>query len=762
MSPLAPARPTAGRVAGGLALLVLAAALTVLAVHAPGPVRTPVALTGVAAVVVAAVAFALLPRGRACDGYVVAGTLWGLGTLTAGLFPTRDVGPFPLTHLAFAAAELGTVVVLLQLLVRARAGSDDPSLVVDALMLGSALATAGWDALARTGHPGDAGRVAATVVVLAAGSLVACSAIALAVEQPRLRVAAVGLSVSGSGTALAAVCWRDQPAVAVAAAVLALVGGAVGMVLLPRDGVVRRGGEAAARAARRLETASLVPGPILLADLLLLVVSPRADPVLYGLYVAVLVTFTVRHAATARSVDRTTAHLTSQALHDGLTGLGNRALLERALSTPAGTRSLVLVELVGLDDLNDVLGVGTGDAVIAAAAVEVDRVAGRLGGQSFRTGGDEFTVVLPGEPGEAVRHAGAVVAALTAAPGRVAGAGRFPLSAVAGVAACPSGADHDADHDAGDVMRPFARADIARRDAKPRGGGAVSVYSGAVAAEHARRTLLRERLAAAVADGTVDVHFQPIVSFTTGRVEKFEALARWEDAELGRISPVEFVAVAEESNLVVALGEHVLRTAVDRADAAGVFRAGAGLAVNVSVVQLQSPGFADIVRELIVRYRFAPHLLTLELTESVFLDPDSPAERVVTELAGLGCRVAIDDFGTGYSAFGYLGRLPVHVLKVDRSLTQSLTEDVNGQSVVTAVVDLANRLGLTVVVEGVETGEQAEVCRFIGAPLGQGWLYSAAVPAALLGEELRRVHPVPQELAGLRAVEGPVEPAATA
>ncbi len=130
----------------------------------------------------------------------------------------------------------------------------------------------------------------------------------------------------------------------------------------------------------------------------------------------------------------------------------------------------------------------------------------------------------------------------------------------------------------------------------------------------------------------------------------------------------------------------------------------------------------------------------------MFLDEDSPAERVVTELAGLGCQIAIDDFGTGYSAFGYLGRLPVHVLKIDRSLTQSITDDVNGQSVVTCVVDLATRLGLTVVVEGVETEQQAAICRFIAAPLGQGWLYSPAVPRELLGEQLARVYPVPELL----------------
>ena len=740
-APFAPTRPTAGRVVGGVALLALAAVLAHLTTLVPGTPRTPVVIVGVVSIVVSAVSLIVLHRGHNSVKYLAAGVLWGLGATVAGLLPDLDLGPFPLSHVVFALGELGALAVLLQLLVRARAGSDDPPLVVDALMLGSALITLGWDAFARTGHSGTGGENAATLLVVVAASLVAGSAVALGVEQPRLRVSATGLTVNGVATAVVAVCLPHEPVVAGVAAALAMAGGIVGLLTLPRDGVVRHGGADAERAARRLEVASLIPGPILLVDILLLVVFPRADPVLFATFITVLVTFTIRHAATARSIDRTTAHLKFLALHDALTGLGNRTLLERALTGPDHDQSLVLLELVGLDDVNDVLGVSAGDALIRAAAEEVLLVVGGLDGSAYRTGGDQIAVVLRGDPAHCLRHAESLIAAITTAPAKVAGAGRFPLTAVAGIAGrAPDGTDPDA---VGDVMAPFVQADIALRDAKHLGGGAVSVYSGTVAVEHARRGLMRERLALAVAEGGVDVHYQPVVSFTTGRVDKFEALARWEDPVLGRISPVEFIAIAEESNLVVALGEHVLRHAVQWAYEAGVFSVGVGLAVNVSVVQLQSPGFADIVREILDQYRIAPHLLTLELTESVFLDEDSPAERVVTELAGLGCQIAIDDFGTGYSAFGYLGRLPVHVLKIDRSLTQSLTDDVNGQSVVTCVVDLANRLGLSVVVEGVETEQQADICRFISAPLGQGWLYSPAVPRELLGAQLAHVYPVP-------------------
>jgi len=745
-SALTPTRPRVRTVVVGTLFLLVAAGLAAAA-RARGPEAEPlIVAAGVLAVAVAGVAHIVLAYGEHSYKYIGTGGLWGLGTAAAGLFPHVQVGALPLPHLSIAVGMTGALLVTVHLMLNARTGSDGPPLVVDALMLGSALATASWDGFARAGHSGPAGWVAGTVLILVVASLLVCSAVALAVEHPRLRTASMGMSLFGLGSALTAMSFPQSPGTAAVAAFVALAGGCTGLVLMPRDGVVQHGGESAARAARRLEIASLVPGPVLLVDITVNVVAPRGDPVMFAFYVTVLVAFTVRHAATARAIDRTTSKLRFQALHDSLTGLANRTALQAALTQPDHEQSIVLLEIAGLDDVNDVLGVSTGDAVIRAAAAAVGEVVTTLEGTAFRTGGDEFAVLLPTGPLEALRHSEELVAAIAAAPGRVPHAARFPLSAIAGIAACPVDAaprsDGPADGQGPDVMTPFVQADIALRDARHLGAGSVSVYSGAVAAEHARRSLLRERLAAAIRDGLIDVHYQPVVSFTTGRVEKFEALARWDDPVLGRISPVEFIAVAEESNLVVALGEHVLRTAVHRSHEAGVFTVGVGLAVNVSVVQLQSPGFSDIVREILDHYRIAPQLLTLELTESVFLDEDSPAERVVTELAGLGCRIAIDDFGTGYSAFGYLGRLPVHVLKIDRSLTQSMADDLNGQSVVTCVVDLATRLGLQVVVEGVETEQQAAICRFINAPLGQGWLYSAAVPRERLGEQLATVYPV--------------------
>ncbi|NIZ90477.1 putative bifunctional diguanylate cyclase/phosphodiesterase [Kineococcus rubinsiae] len=699
--------------AGGMAVLAFCVTAPVL------PLRAPLALV---------------------RRYALTGGLWGAALALSGTLVGRDVVGLHAPVLVMSAGTTGLLVLVARQLRSARAESDDSPLVADALMLTSALATAGWDLLARTGHTGPGGWNASVVVLVTLAALLVCANIALAVEHPYLTRPTMGVCGLGLGTVVAAVCFESSPAVSHAGVVLAVGALVWTFVTLPRRGLVQHGGESAARAVRRLEVTSFVPGAVLLLDILLIVVSPRSDPILFAFYSTVMLAFTYRYAGTARAVQLTTERLKFQALHDALTGLSNRVALTSSLTRPDRDQALVLLELDGLDDVNDVLGVAVGDSVILAASQEITAVLDETGGRAFRTGGDEFVVLVDGDGIDALRLAQRLITAVSGAPAHVDGVERFPLTALAGVAAAPR--DHG-----DDVMLPFVQADIALRDARTSGGGTVSVFSGSVAAAHHRRSVLRERLAEAIRDGGIDVHYQPVVDFLSGRVIKFEALARWNDPVLGRISPVEFIAIAEESNLVVALGESVLRRAVDWAHAAGVFEAGVGLAVNVSVVQLQSPGFADIVREILSTYAIVPAQLTLELTESVFLDEDSLAERVVKELAGLGCSIAIDDFGTGYSAFGYLGRLPVHILKIDRSLTQAMTDDVNGQSVVTCVVDLATRLGLTVIVEGVETEQQADICRFIGAPLAQGWLYSAAVPRTELAAQVAHVYSVPATLA---------------
>lgn len=278
--------------------------------------------------------------------------------------------------------------------------------------------------------------------------------------------------------------------------------------------------------------------------------------------------------------------------------------------------------------------------------------------------------------------------------------------------------------------RPGAEADrltalvesaAALRAAKARGRDQVAVYQGGVAAARQRRLAVERRLRATLDGGRLDVHAQPIVDLRNTEIRGFEALARWHDAELGHVSPSEFVPVAEQTGMIVALGEQVLHAALAQARASGVLGRELAVTVNASPLQLRSPRFVPLVDALLAEYELDPRLLVLEVTEAVLVDDDDPAVEALTELADAGVRIAIDDFGSGYSALGYLRRLPVDVLKVDRSWVVDATRDARTRHVVSSVVELAHKLRLSVVMEGIEDEDIAESCRLLGADAGQGW-----------------------------------------
>jgi diguanylate cyclase len=248
---------------------------------------------------------------------------------------------------------------------------------------------------------------------------------------------------------------------------------------------------------------------------------------------------------------------------------------------------------------------------------------------------------------------------------------------------------------------------------------------------------VEDRLRQAIAAGAVGVAFQPIVDLASREVSGAEALARWTDDELGVVDPGEFIPVAEETGLVVALGEAVLDRTLDAA--ARYDFAGLGLRVNcnVSPVQLRVPGFHKVVTEALAAHRVPPGVLVVEITEAVLVEEDGPAVRTLRKLAEAGVTIAIDDFGTGYSALGYLRRPPAHVLKVDRSLTLALAHEPQARAIVRAVVDLGRSIGLSVVVEGVETPQTADLAAGLGASFGQGAMFGDAVPAADLVAKTR-------------------------
>jgi EAL domain-containing protein (putative c-di-GMP-specific phosphodiesterase class I) len=276
------------------------------------------------------------------------------------------------------------------------------------------------------------------------------------------------------------------------------------------------------------------------------------------------------------------------------------------------------------------------------------------------------------------------------------------------------------------------------RLAKAAGGDRVEVFDGAAALARSRRLTIEERLRAAIAAGDLDVRFQPVVDLRTGALSGVEALVRWADPHLGTISPQEFIPVAEQTGLVVALGEFVLHRTLAEATEHGLPGQGIRVACNVSPVQLRVPEFPQLVEDALEHHGMRPGELLVEVTEAVLVDEDGPAVAALRRLADVGVTIAIDDFGTGYSALGYLRRLPADTLKIDRSLTAALLDEAEARAITQAVIDLGATLDVSVVVEGIETSDVAELVMSMGARYGQGTLYGSAMPMSDIVRLARR------------------------
>ena len=457
-----------------------------------------------------------------------------------------------------------------------------------------------------------------------------------------------------------------------------------------------------------------------------------------------------------------TSGLRTQAFRDSLTGLPNRrALTTRIdeLGTDDVLRVVLTLDLDGFKQVNDLLGHHAGDALLIAVA---DTLQQHCPPQSLiaRIGGDEFAVLCRGDLEEgrklAERLRVAVGNALAIkAPGvgisASVGVGRLVRSGpdpecpgpddVSGEAAPAAAATDQAPPGTGSgevaagpgapLSRPEHRDQLtglvesaaALRTAKESGRDAVQVYDGDMAKARQRRLMLEHLLRQAITNQVIITYGQPIVDLETGRLTGFESLARWNDAELGFVPPDEFIEVAEQTGLVVALGEHLLAETLAAATRAGVFAAGLTLSVNASPIQLRVPGFVELLREQMARYRIRPEQVIVEITEAILVTEGDPAVSTLAEIHAIGVGLAIDDFGTGYSALGYLRRLPVQVIKIDKSLTSCLLTEAKTVAVVEGVARMAHRMGVRVVMEGIENEMEAERCRAVGADRGQGYLF---------------------------------------
>ncbi|HUG83597.1 MAG TPA: bifunctional diguanylate cyclase/phosphodiesterase [Euzebya sp.] len=425
------------------------------------------------------------------------------------------------------------------------------------------------------------------------------------------------------------------------------------------------------------------------------------------------------------------------AVHDSLTGLPNRTSLVRyttqALARAGGDHAVAVVctDLDGFKHVNESWGRLAGDELLVAFAARLRAVVG-AGDFVARVSGDEFVVVCEGTD-VAVRadRVAERILSVVADPFTLR-AGRAHVTASVGLA-------HTQGRPRETVGEELIRdAAAALHRAKSQGRNRAVTFDRWMLESSADRIALQLALRDAVAADTIKVAYQPLVEIGSGRLLGFEALARWDRAGIGPVSPIEFIPVAEESGLIVPLGASVLSTAMAqlahwRTSAPG--HDGLHISVNVAARQLADPAFADLVAATLALHELPGDALWLEITESVIVDDDLETLQTLQRLDALGVTLAVDDFGTGYSSLSYLRRFPVGVLKIDRSFIAELGVDADADAIVAAVAAMARALGLSVVAEGVETTLQRDRLRTLGCDLAQGWLYGRPVDA----EEASRV-----------------------
>jgi diguanylate cyclase (GGDEF)-like protein/PAS domain S-box-containing protein len=426
--------------------------------------------------------------------------------------------------------------------------------------------------------------------------------------------------------------------------------------------------------------------------------------------------------------------------HDPLTKLPSRSLLVVRLREAMDDArkdglhvALLHVSLDRFRNVNQTLGHDFGDRILQHVAKVLVRVAESAGGtreEVARLAGDEFAVIVPrlAEPEEASEVARRLLDAL-AVPERV-GNQEVRISASVGIAVHPDdGASADA---------LLQHADLAALHAKRVGHGRLQPFRRAMGKAAARRFTLEAELRGALDRGELHVAYQPRVAASDGRIVGVEALIRWDHPVLGRVSPREFIPIAEETGLVGALGSFVLASACR--DAKQLEQRGQPLSVsvNVSSWQFANTNVWEAVTAALRESGLPPERLELEITESLVLEGSNDPDVAFRDLRGIGVRIALDDFGTGYSSLSYVSRFPLDVLKIDRSIVREVDSDPAAERVARAVVGLAHSLDMRVVAEGVDAEAQAEVLRRIGCDELQGFSICESVRLEELVELLER------------------------
>jgi diguanylate cyclase (GGDEF)-like protein len=421
---------------------------------------------------------------------------------------------------------------------------------------------------------------------------------------------------------------------------------------------------------------------------------------------------TDRKAAAARI-----AHLAS---HDPLTGVGNRLSFNRAIEDRLAAASadeplgLLCIDLDRFKPVNDLYGHPIGDTVLIKVTRRINALL-REGEMLARLGGDEFAVLTPGSPARASRLADSIVQNLSE-PFTV-DRQTISIGASIGIAYAPV--------DAEDAQTLHSRADLALYRAKADGRGRSCFFDRGMDEQVIEAFRMKADLRGALQDGELRLNYQPLADLGSGEIIGFEALLRWHHPERGEVSPATFIPLAEETGLIIPIGEWVLREACR--EAAGWSKP-LKIAVNLSPVQFTAGNLAELVTSALAHSGLDPNRLDLEITEGVLVKDAEGALKVLNSLKALGVKISMDDFGTGYSSLSYFRQFPFDKVKIDQGFIQDMEEIAQSRAIIKAIVGLAKGLDIAILAEGVETEKQMDMLKRTGCEQIQGFAISRPAP----------------------------------
>lgn len=412
---------------------------------------------------------------------------------------------------------------------------------------------------------------------------------------------------------------------------------------------------------------------------------------------------------------------------DPLTSLPNRMLLidrtEQALAHCQSTRQALTMFVINIDrfkQVNESLGHKAGDALLVDVAKRLQALC-RAQDTVSRLSSDEFVVLRPDCNADAAATLAEHILTSMLLPWHIAGH-ELVLSASVGIALF--GHDGNSFHDL------YKHADIAMYQAKHQGGNTYRFFTPQMQKHHTRQLVVENALRKAIERQELHLVFQPQLALSTQQLAGFEVLLRWTNAELGAVSPAEFIPLAERTGLIIPIGEWVLANAVTQlAQWQRIGHRHLTLAINLSPLQFRQAGLFDMLQQLLLANQIAANTIELEITESAVMDDPDEASRLIAQFSAAGYNIAIDDFGTGYSSLSYLKRFALSKLKIDQSFVRDLLTDDDDKAIVSAIINMAASLGISTIAEGVETAEQKALLRELGCSAIQGYFYSKPLAA---------------------------------